>query len=63
VFEILVFPLSRTLLFSRIFTIQFYCSAVEEKPSSAGSKKTPADGVKTPDPDLVEVKAGSYTKK
>lgn len=38
-------------------------SAVEEKPSSAGSRKVPAESGKTTDPDLVEVKSGSYTKK
>ena len=44
-------------------------SAVEEKPGSAGSRKggpekvAAADGTKSPDPDLVQVKAGGYSKK
>ena len=52
-------------IFVLFYFFNLYFSAVEEKPSSAGSKKTPADtgGGKTPDPDLVEVKTGSYTKK
>lgn len=39
-------------------------NAVEEKPSSAGSRKVPVESAKAaPDTDLVEVKAGGYTKK
>ena len=40
------------------------CSAVEEKPSSAGSKgKGEKDAGKEKDAELVEVKAGGYSKK
>ena len=45
------------------FNLQF-SSNVEEKPSSAGSRKEKEkDGLKSPVGDLVEVKTSGYSKK
>ena len=44
--------------------ILIYFSNVEEKPSSAGSRKEKEkDGLKSPVGDLVEVKTSGYSKK
>ena len=43
-----------------IFMMMIFCSAVEEKPSSAGSKSSKN---KDKEADLVEVKSSGYSKK